>query len=167
MTQTYLMLLSAGLLMLAATQDLVSRVISNRISVAICSLGTLLRFVDGTLYVALLISLSVFLAAFVCWRFGLLGGGDVKLLAATALIMPPVAVPLFLVGVSLSGGILSLVFLGARNRTSVRPRSKPTGLLARAVRVERWRLNRGGPLPYAVAIAFGAFYAIFHERFGR
>jgi prepilin peptidase CpaA len=37
---------------------------------------------------------------------------------------------------------------------------RPPSLAARIIRVERWRLRRGGPLPYAVAIASGAFFVL-------
>ena len=40
-----------------------------------------------------------------------------------------------------------------------RPINRPAGLLSRAWRLERRRLSRGGPLPYAVAIAAGGFPA--------
>jgi prepilin peptidase CpaA len=33
-------------------------------------------------------------------------------------------------------------------------------LLARALRVERWRIHRGGPLPYACAIAAGGLFIL-------
>jgi prepilin peptidase CpaA len=33
-------------------------------------------------------------------------------------------------------------------------------LLARALRVEQWRIRRGGPLPYACAIAAGGLFIL-------
>jgi len=89
-----------------------------------------------------------------------MGGGDVKLLGAAALLVPPGSTPALVMDVCLSGGVLSLVFLAARRRVAVPGRLCPRGLLARAVRIERWRLRRGGPLPYAVAIACGAIIVI-------
>ena len=36
----------------------------------------------------------------------------------------------------------------------------PPGLLRRVLRVESWRIRRGAPLPYGVAIAAGAAFAL-------
>jgi prepilin peptidase CpaA len=89
-----------------------------------------------------------------------MGGGDAKLFGAVALLVPPNLAPALIVGIALSGGVLAVVFLTARRRIAVPSSVRPLGLLARAVRVERWRLRRGGPLPYAVAIASGAIIVI-------
>ena len=53
----------------------------------------------------LLAGLLVFLAGAFCWRRGWLGGGDVKLLAATAVLVPPSLVVNLLLDVALAGGV--------------------------------------------------------------
>jgi prepilin peptidase CpaA len=98
--------------------------------------------------------------AILCWRAGWLGGGDAKLLGACALAVSPHLVASLVVDTSFAGAVLALVYLAARHRVS-RPRGpRPADLLARAWRVERWRLARGGPLPYAVAIAGAAIVVL-------
>ncbi len=167
MTQAIVLTLGAALLVGAAIQDLAARTISNSGSVCLALLGVILRVGDGTFVIGLIIATALFVIALAFWKFGWLGGGDVKLLAASAMLLPPATVPGFLMGVSLSGGVLSLIYLGTRRRISKPHSRKPDGLLARSIRVETWRLHRGGPLPYAVAIAFGALNVLFHEGIPR
>lgn len=148
------------LLILAASQDIVARTIPNGLVIALAIVGTLLRILDNSLPAALLTASIIFALALACWRCGWMGGGDAKLFGAAALLVPPSLAPSLIVGITLSGGALALVFLAARRRIAVPSSVRPLGLLARAVRVERWRLRRGGPLPYAVAIASGAIIVI-------
>jgi prepilin peptidase CpaA len=84
-----------------------------------------------------------------------MGGGDVKLLGAVATIVPPGHVAQFIVAVTLAGAALALVYLAARRIIPAPDARRPARLVARAIRAERWRINRGGPLPYALAIAAG------------
>jgi len=84
----------------------------------------------------------------------------VKLLAAAALLPPPAQVPDLVVGVALCGGLLALLVLALRPLVPRAAGPRPTGLFARAVRAEAWRLRRRGPLPYAVAIAGGALLTL-------
>jgi prepilin peptidase CpaA len=137
----------------AAVHDVIARTIPNGWCAAIALLGLPLRFLDHSYFSSLSAAATVFGLSVVCWRAGWLGGGDVKLLGACALAIPPHLVPSLVVDTSIAGTLLALVYLAARNRIA-RPRSpRPTSLLGRAARAERWRLARGGPLPYAVAIA--------------
>jgi prepilin peptidase CpaA len=94
------------------------------------------------------------------WRRGWMGGGDVKLLGAAALRVPPYAVPGMLMATALAGGVLALFYLVARRRLARPGGPRPSSLLLRALRAERWRLRRGGPMPYAVAIACGVFFVL-------
>lgn len=80
---------------------------------------------------------------------GWMGGGDIKLLVATAMWTGLAGLPAFLVGVSIAGGVLALVLLGSR-----------AGLKAAGVSFDRMPgpLRPGAPMPYALAIAGGAFW---------
>jgi hypothetical protein len=63
----------------------------------------------------------------------------------------------------MAGGIIALVYMFLRFllRRMPRPMSpRPRRLLARILRVEHWRLLRGGSLPYASAIAAGTLFVI-------
>jgi prepilin peptidase CpaA len=69
-------------------------------------------------------------------------------------------VPSMIMAITMAGGVLALIYLVARRRLRRPGHGKPDGLLARALRVEQWRLRRGGPLPYAVAIACGVVFVM-------
>jgi prepilin peptidase CpaA len=62
--------------------------------------------------------------------------------------------------IALAGGLLTVPYLIARHRVPVPRRSQCAGLAARIARAELWRLRRGGPLPYAVAIAAGTGFVL-------
>jgi prepilin peptidase CpaA len=167
MSTTWPTLLSSGLvlvgivvLLLAAAHDVVARTVPNRLVVALAVTGIALRALAGGLGPSLLIGAAVFAIAAFCWRRGWMGGGDVKLLAAAAVLVPPHLTLSFITAVALSGGILALSYLLARRLVAPPPAQRPRRLLARALRVERWRIRRGGPLPYACAIAAGGLLVL-------
>ena len=154
--------LSAGLVLLfaAGLHDVAFRTVPNRLTGAIALCGLSLRAATGDLVVGVVAMLLVLALALLCWHRGWMGGGDVKLIAAAALLVPPRQVPVMLVSVAIAGGVLALPYLVARRRLHVNPHGRPASLFGRIVRAERWRLRRGGPLPYAIAIALGAGAAI-------
>lgn len=155
-----LTLAAASLLLLAACADVLTRLIPNAIPVALAVLGFGLRLIDGSWPLALLAGGIVFAIAFACWLRGWMGGGDVKLLGACALLVPPASVIPMVTLIAIAGGVLAFVYLAA-SRLVPRPAplpaaQRPRGFLGRALRAERWRLARGTALPYAVAIALGS-----------
>lgn len=109
-----LTLLAAGLLIVAAVCDLVSRTIPNSIPLGLAVLGVGLRALDGSLPWAALAAGIVFATMLLCWLRGWMGGGDVKLLGACALLVPPLSVFSMVTSVGLAGGALALVYLAAR-----------------------------------------------------
>ena len=84
-----LVMAGAALLLLAAGHDFVARTVPNWLACAVALLGIALRAVAGGLTAGLAVGAVVFICAAICWRRGLMGGGDVKLLAATAIAGPP------------------------------------------------------------------------------
>ncbi len=154
------MLIGVVLLLVAALHDVAFRAVPNPLAGTLCVCGLGLRVLEGDLGGGVLAGLIVFVVAAYCWRRGWMGGGDVKLLAAASLLVPPMHVPLTIAFVAMAGGVLALPYIVARRRLSVRSCVRPATLAARVLRVERWRLRRGGPLPYAVAIAAGVCFAI-------
>ncbi|WP_431267970.1 prepilin peptidase [Dankookia sp. P2] len=155
----------AGIALLAAAlHDVAARTIPNRLSLAIACAGLAARGLAGDLLPSLVAAGLVFLLALAAWRCRVMGGGDVKLLTACALLAPPAAVPGLLLAVALAGGLLALGYLVLRPLVPV-PASapvpaRPAPLLARARRAEAWRIRRRGPLPYGVAIALGTFFTL-------
>ncbi len=151
------------LLLGAAVQDVVARTVSNRSTAVLGLVGILLRILDDTFLVTGAIAIVVFLSALAIWSRGWLGGGDVKLLAAAMLLVPPPLQVTVLVLMSLAGGGLSGIYLGTRIWLQTRSGARPQSFAGRVFRIERWRLSRGGPVPYAVAIAAGALGALASE----
>ena len=149
------LLVGGAALIVAGAHDILTRTVPNWLSVAIALAGIGLRCLDGTALFSLIASLLVFAGCFLLWRRGVMGGADVKLLTSLALLVPPTEVPATLMAVTITGAVLALGYIALR-RIAPKPTPKrPTHLLARAMRAETWRMRRGGPLPYAVAIAFG------------
>ncbi len=168
MSQNFLSLittsLTAGgmaLLLAAGAEDIATRLVSNRLSLALALCGAGLRWREGALWIGLLAALAVFLAGAFCWRRGWLGGGDVKLLGAAALFVPPARIPALLLATSLAGGVLALLYLALAALPPAAPARGKAPLPARLLRIERWRIRRHGPLPYASAIAAGAVFTLF------
>lgn len=155
-----LLLAGAGLLVAASLHDLVARTIPNWLAVVLAVLGIGLRALSGNLVGGMIAGLVVFVLASLCWRRGWMGGGDVKLLGASAILVPPSLVLSFVTAVALCGGILALLYLVAGRLVSPPRTARPHSLVARALRVERWRIRRGGPLPYACAIAAGGLFIL-------
>jgi len=155
-----LLLGSVALLVMASLHDLIARTVPNWLAGALAVLGITLRALSGGLLAGTCAGAIVFVLAALCWRRGWMGGGDVKLLAASAIVVPPALVLSFITAVALCGGVLGIFYLIAA-RLMPPPRTpRPRSLLARALRVERWRIHRGGPLPYACAIAAGGLFIL-------
>lgn len=154
-----LLLLVVGLLGLTCWHDLATRTLPDGIAIAVAAAGIIWQAGSGDLVWSLMAASLVFLGAAFVWYLGALGGGDVKLLAACALLPDASAVPLLLVAMALAGGVLALVYLmGRRVAPAIPPRQRR--LPARVWRAETWRLRRGGPLPYALPICFGTLFAM-------
>ena len=150
---------AALLLAAAAMHDVALRIIPNAIPAALLGVGLLLRLVDGGIVSGVALAVAVFAAAVFCWRRGWMGGGDVKLLAATALVVPPFEVGSFLVLTAQVGGVLALLYLVLSRTVRLPPPGRPAAggrnVLFRILRAERWRICRGAPVPYGFAIAAG------------
>ena len=149
----------ALLLIWTCWHDIATRTLPDWIAIAIATLGLIWQIIAGDLGWGLLAASLVFLGAALIWYLGALGGGDVKLLAACALLPSPSAVPVLLVMTALAGGALALLYLAAR-RLAPAVSGRPRGLAARIWRAETWRMRRGGPLPYALPISFGTLFAM-------
>ena len=147
-----------------AAQDVVARTISDHMTAVLGVAGLTMRLLDGTVVIAGVIAIVVFLAALACWHRGWLGGGDVKLLGATMLLVPPPDQVTVLLIISLVGGAISVAYLVTRRWLHRPVGTRPSSFAGRVWRVEQWRLSRGGPIPYAVAIAVGAIGTLASER---
>ena len=148
------------LLTYAAISDFATRQIPNLISLLVALIGLTLRFQANQLTSSLAVAALAFGGLYLLWTRGWIGGGDVKLLAATTLLVPPSQALDLLLAVSLAGGVLSAVYL-----LLIRLRLPPMQAgartpLRRILRAENWRIRRRGPLPYACAISAGGLLTL-------
>jgi prepilin peptidase CpaA len=157
----HLALLGAGIavLLAAAAHDVLARTIPDRATAFVAASGLALRVEDGCVLPALAAALPVLAVCFVFWRASWLGGGDVKLLGAVALLLPPDQFPGVIVATSVAGTLLAVPYIVARGRIG-RPAAgcRALSLPQRAWRAELFRLRQGGPLPYGAAIAAGVLF---------
>jgi prepilin peptidase CpaA len=150
----------AGILLLAAGRDIMTRTVPNWMPVSLAFLCAAFAATDLRLLWGLGFGASVFILCIVLWQRGFMGGADVKLLGATAIVVAPAAAGTFLVAVSLSGGLLAMAYLACRFVLPRPAMKRPRHLLPRILRVETWRIRHRGPLPYACAIAAGTIFVL-------
>ncbi len=177
---TLLLAASVTVLLAAVATDVAFRRVPNALSAILATIGLFLRAIAGSLSGGMVAALAMFAMAAFCWRRGWIGGGDVKLLAATALTVPPLRAPAFLLAVALAGGVLAVLYLLLSGLLAGRahpypPPRHPThshgsrlldqtrDLLSRILRIERWRIRHRGSLPYAAAIAAGALFTLMKQ----
>jgi prepilin peptidase CpaA len=155
-----LLLLAGGaILVVSGLHDFAFRTVPNCACLALLVLGLLLRILDHHIGYSLLAGGLILALTFGFWFLGWMGGGDVKLLTAAAVFVPPLLVPTLIMGTALSGGLLALAYLVGGKFAPAPALGRPHGLLRRVLRCELWRLHRRGPLPYAAAIATGGVLA--------
>jgi prepilin peptidase CpaA len=142
----------AGLLAVAACEDLRRLTIPNPVVVALCALWPVhLALAPGSTLAGTLGAAAcaavIFVAGALLFSRGLVGGGDVKLLAAATLWAGPEITPVLLALTALLGGALALLRLSAiALRAVVASTSAPASIPS----------ARAAPVPYGVAIACAA-----------
>ena len=141
------------LLMLAAVVDVWKLRIPNLFPIAIILLFPLWIYHAGStpmLWQNAVVLLATFLGGALVFSRGWLGGGDVKLLAATALWFDFKGAAALFLFIAIGGALLSVVFILLRRIVPARLTDK--GNIP--------SLEARGPIPYGVAIAGGALLAI-------
>jgi prepilin peptidase CpaA len=150
------------LLLCVIVSDVVTRLIPNRICLAIATVGIARHLlIDPQLFAqSIAIAAILFLLLLLLFHCRWIGGGDVKLLGALAIGLSITQLIQLMMITALSGGLLALVHLMLRHLP--RPHRAPSGssLLRRIYVAERWRNIRHAPLPYGVAIAFGGIFTV-------
>lgn len=162
-----LLAIAVTLLCVASLNDIAVRTIPDLASLGVAAIGIFSRLADGNAPAALAASAAVLALGALCWRLGWLGGGDVKLLAACAWLVPPLQVPRLVLMTALAGGVLACLYLVLGRLTALC--CKPTGagrsqrLAVRLWRVKSWRVRRRAALPYGCAIASATVLALFSQ----
>jgi len=141
----------AGSLIYAATSDIRSLEIPNRVSIIIAAAFLPAALITGlpisTIGLHYGIGIGVFAVGAFLFSRGLVGGGDVKLLAAVCIWWSIGDLGKYLITVALLGGLLALVTIVAR-KTPVLNRALP------------WLTDDSvseQSIPYGVAIAIAGF----------
>ncbi|MGE4481608.1 A24 family peptidase [Acidocella sp.] len=149
--------LSLFLLLYAALHDFAARTVPNWVSGGVFLCGVALRGLDHNLLPSLGAAAIIFILLFGIWAAGLMGGGDVKLWAASSLLIQPSwqMELLSVAHVMLLGGGLAIFYLLLSFLVRRPVVSNAGSCLRRCLRAEQWRVARRGPLPYAVAISGG------------
>ena len=139
-----LILVVGGLLVSAGIQDARSREIANWKTAAVALLAPVWWYANGLdpwpdMALQIGVALGVFALFLLAFHFGMMGGGDVKLIVALALWLPfPVFLSMLMV-MSIVGGIVTLVMM-IEHRTK-----KSSGQIE---------------VPYGVAIAIAGLLAL-------
>lgn len=147
----------------AALHDLAVRTVPDRLSAMIAAGALAQATAQHRLLPSLALLVCLFGLACALWARGWLGGGDAKLLGACAPMFAPSQAPDLLLAIAVAGGFLALPYVPGRRLFRRPAADRPTVLLSRLIRCERWRLFRRGPLPYALAIAAGVFLVLGRE----
>jgi len=146
------LMLFPALMAFAASSDLLTMTISNRVSIALVTCFFVLAIVIGMSPAVIMAHIGagglVLVVAFAFFAQGWIGGGDAKLAAATALWLGFDHLLPYLIYASLFGGLLTFVLL------QVRTMPLPS-LLTGQQWAERLHRKDSG-VPYGIALAAAA-----------
>ena len=152
LTDAIRLVLFPAIMAFAASSDLLTMTISNRVSLILVGSFYALALASGMSGADMLSHTGaggiVLLVAFGCFARGWIGGGDAKLAAATALWLGFDFLMTYFVYASLFGGVLTLVLIQFRMQPLPR-------MLAGQEWAERLHSENAG-VPYGIALAAAA-----------
>jgi prepilin peptidase CpaA len=152
LTEVILLTLFPAMMAFAASSDLFTMTIANRVSLILIGGFLLLALLTGMsahdMLVHAGVAVAVLVFAFVCFTRGWIGGGDAKLAAATVLWIGVHHLADYLIYASLLGGALTLLLL------QYRALPMPRWLLGREWAERLHRPDCG--VPYGIALAIAA-----------
>jgi prepilin peptidase CpaA len=147
----------------SAWTDLKDRIIPNELVglAAASGLGLSLALRPDETWIGMLTATLMLFGLGVIAHHGIIGGGDVKLISAATLLVPPAHIGQLLAAIAIAGGVLSCAYLAARaalKRGHVRaavPGGQNDQNAGGWFSDECARIAAGGPMPYALAILGG------------
>src|SRR5262247_3315807 len=146
------LVLFPAMMAFAASSDLLTMTISNRISLILIGgffvMGLMVGLSGTDILLHVAAGAAILVVAFGCFAMGWIGGGDAKLAAATALWFGFDHLLIYLLYASLLGGALTLLLMQFR----MIPLPQ---VLAAQTWVQRLHQKDGG-VPYGVALATAA-----------
>lgn len=156
---------AVGILVTVAYQDVRTRRITNGLSLATAALGLArialaVDVVDACYTIA--VTTIIFAATFALFQRGVIGGGDAKILPATALLIGYRELLGFLLLMSLCGGVLALATLAAQRLDLCFRRFRQPSSMGRR---ERGPVpSKGSTVPYGVAVAYAGVITLIVGR---
>jgi prepilin peptidase CpaA len=157
-SETATLVLFPALMAFAASSDLLTMTISNKVSLALIAGFGIMAAITGMNLTDIGLHFAaaalVLVMAFICFSRGWIGGGDAKLAAATALWLGFPHLLEYLLVASILGGVLTLLIIGFR-RFPLPPQ------LVRQVWLERLHRPDAG-VPYGIALATAALVVYPH-----
>jgi prepilin peptidase CpaA len=175
------LLLISSLYVLIAVNDILYRKIPDTFPVLISSIGLGMLVINGDWlegFTTFGLAVVTFLVLALLCIAGKLGGGDVKLLAASVLLVGSGSFLDFLLLTALAGGVLSLIYIAAFLTLKLLPtkllptssaapppppissRKARSNRLNLLWRIERRRILRRSSIPYGVAISGGSILSL-------
>lgn len=148
-----------GFLLYAAINDIRAFTITNKLNIVFAACFLLFFFPLGLglkgLGIHFLTAIAAFVIGFLLFAIGAWGGGDAKLIAATAFWLGPNAMLGYAIYTALAGGILAIILLIARFV------AKKYGL-PKKPRWARQLLRKRAQVPYGVALCIGGIFSVFN-----
>lgn len=144
-----------ALLAVGAWWDVTTMTIPNWISIVLTALFPVAALLTGmsfaTIGLHLAFGLGVLVVGFILFQINIMGGGDAKMIAATAVWTGLGAFAPFIIWMAIFGGMIAMTLLMARK--AVRPGATQPAFVNRLLK------PRGG-VPYGVAILAGGLMAL-------
>jgi len=149
-------------LLLAAVFDVARRIIPNELVLAVTVLGITLRILTnpGALWMSVgIAALTIALLGVLAVR-SMFGWGDVKMIAAVTLLVPPTGAFALILAIAIAGGLLACAYLlaGRTLRQSLPAAGPSRQGLAGLFDAECTRIRTSRSLPYGVAVFGGVAY---------
>ena len=146
----------SALVLLTVYTDVQKYIIPNKIVIAITGLYPIAVAANWGVIdwkAGILVGIITFIIGFGIFFLRIMGGGDVKLMAALSLWAGKVAIGDFLILIAMYGGILSVFLILARRIIATYPAVKSGAITPPRI------FRKKQPAPYGIAIA-GAFLTI-------
>lgn len=167
------LLLVSSIYILVSANDIFYRKIPDTFPILITAIGLGMLVINGDWlegFTTLGFAVAAFLVLALLCMAGKLGGGDVKLLAASVLLVGASSFVDFLLLTALAGGVLSVIYIAAFLTMKLLPTPSATASIPSSKtwrsrlgllwRIERRRILRRSPIPYGVAISAGSLLAL-------
>ena len=159
---------AVGILVIVAYEDVRTRRIPNALSLATAALG-LARVAFAAEVIdagyTLAAAIIIFTISFALFQRGAIGGGDAKILPATALLIGYRELFGFLFLMSLCGGVLALATLAAERLDLSLRRFRRVADVSSTGQSDRDRVaSKGSTVPYGVAVAAAGVITLIAAR---